>query len=243
MTTDTKLESAVDEAKAPEKKPEHHEHNTAMVDVGAKEDINKKATDLFREAKRFTSLGELPLAMENIDLAISLETVDNAEYNKADAYFLAAQLCRRMNEFKHALDYIEKGIRCVNPYRKDSPKFALSKGVIQLQMAEVEHETAVKKLLAGAIESFKMAVTVAEVLLGKKKDHCFEPQDLLVVKKYHMISIFDLAYAHDLSGDRRSSIEVLDRLFELYPHIHVGSTTFELFDKIQQEKAVSHTAK
>lgn len=240
MTTDIKLENNANETKAPEIRAEH---KTDIVNVGAKEDNNRKATDLFREAKRFTSLGELCLAIENINRAVSLETIDNAEYNKGDAYFLAAQICRRMKEFRMALDYIERGIRAVNPYRKDSPKFALSKGVIQLQMAEVEHETAVKKLLFGAIESFKMAVTVAEVLLDNRNEHSFEPHDILVVQKYHMISIFDLAYAHDLAGDRRSSIEVLDRLFEIYPHIHVGSTTFDLFEKIRQEKIVSHTAK
>lgn len=240
MTTDIKLENNSKDAKVHETRAEH---KTAIVNVGAKEDNNRKATDLFREAKRFTSLGELSLAIENINMAISLDTIDNAEYNKADAYFLAGQVCRRMKEFRMALDYIEKGIRSVNPYRKDSPKFALSKGVILLQMAEIENEMAVKKLLFGAIESFKMAVTVAEVLLDNRSEHCIEPQDITVVKKYHMIAIFDLAYAHDLAGDRRSSIEVLDRLFEIYPHIHVGDTTFELFEKIRQEKIVSHTAK
>lgn len=240
MTTDIKLENNANDTRAPETRPEH---KTAIVNVGAKEDNNRKATDLFREAKRFTSLGELRLAIENINRAISLDTVDNAEYNKADAYFLAGQVCRRMKDFRMALDYIEKGIRTVNPYRKDSPKFALSKGVIQLQLSEIEHEQTVKKLYFGAIESFKMAVTVAEVLLDNRNNHSFEPQDLAVIKKYHTIAIFDLAYSHDLAGDRRSSIEVLDRLFEIYPHIHVGNTTFELFEKIRQEKMVSHTAK
>jgi len=110
------------------------------------------------------------LAQENIDEALSIDTMDDDNYNRADAYFLAMQICRRAKEYSMALEYIEEGIKSVNPYRGDGPKFVLAKGVILLQMAELEHSASKReKHMDAAIESFKMAVSVSDVCVQKRK--------------------------------------------------------------------------
>jgi len=205
---------------------------------------NKSAQKLFKSAKRFANLNELELALENIEEALSIDTVDDDNYNKADAYFLATQICRRAKEYTMALKFAEEGIRTVNPYRPDGPKFVLAKGVALLQMTDTEpRDSKRKKLLDKAIESFKMAATVSEVLLNQKVEYRFEPKDISTIKRYLTVAIFDSAYANDLAGNRRQAIEALDRLFELDPHFCVPNTTFELYRKIRDEKRVLHIAK
>ena len=205
---------------------------------------NKKAMDIFRGAKRYLHLNELVLAQENVDEAISIDTMDDDNYNRADAYFLAMQICRRAKEYSMALDYIEEGIKSVNPYRGDGPKFVLAKGVILLQVAEVEQSTSKReKYIDSAIESFKMAVSVSDVLLSRKSKYHFDANEVITIKKYQQMAIFNLAYAHDIGGHRREAIASLDRLFELYPHFRVEKTPFELYNKILAEKKVLHIAK
>ena len=143
-----------------------------------------------------------------------------------------------------ALDYIEDGIKSVNPYRVDGPKFMLAKGVVLLQIAETEQSASKReKHLGTAIESFKMAISVSGVLLARKTKYRFEAKDISIIRRYQQISLFDAAYAHDLAGHRRDAIASLDRLFELYPHFRVEKTPFELYDKILAEKRVVHIAK
>ena len=205
---------------------------------------NKKAMDVFRGAKRYLRLNELILAQENIDEALSTDTMDDDNYNRADAYFLAMQICRRAKEYSMALDYIEEGIKSVNPYRGDGPKFVLAKGVILLQTAELEHSASKReKHMDAAIESFKMAVSVSDVLLSRKSKYHFDESEVLTIKKYQQMAIFNLAYAHDITGHRRESIASLDRLFEMYPHFRVEKTPFELYNKILAEKKKLHIAK
>ena len=205
---------------------------------------NRKAMALFRGAKRYLCLNELILAQENIDEALSIETMDDDNYNRADAYFLATQICRRAKEYAMALDYIEDGIKSVNPYRGDGPKFVLAKGVVLLQIAEIEQSASKrKKYLDSAIESFKMAVSVSDVLLSSKAKYNFEAKEILTIKRYQKIAIFDLAYAHNIAGQRREAIASLDRLFELYPDFRVEKTPFELYNKILSEKKILHIAK
>jgi len=207
-------------------------------------DNNKKAMDVFRGAKRYLLLNELVLAQENIDEAISIDTMDDDNYNRADAYFLAMQICRRAKEYAMALEYIEEGIKCVNPYRGDGPKFVLAKGVILLQVAEVEQSSSKReKYIDGAIESFKMAVSVSDVLLSRKSKYHFDAIDVVTIKKYQQMAIFDLAYAHDIGGHRREAIASLDRLFDMYPHFRVEKTPFKLYNKILAEKKMLHIAK
>ncbi|MFH1127190.1 MAG: hypothetical protein ABIG84_01520 [archaeon] len=229
-------------------KPEKKEDNPASVASVAVDsetlENNKKAYGLCKSTRRFMNLNELDLALENIQEAISLDTVDDDRYNIADAYFLATQICRRLKDYQSALKYIEEGIKTVNPYRPDSPKFVLAKGVIYLQSREYEKkEKKIKKELASAIEGFRMAITVSEMLLNQKTEYRFEAKDISVIKKYHTIAIFDLAYANDLMGYRRESIAALDRLFELYPDFSIHETSFELYHKIRDEKRVMHIAK
>lgn len=205
---------------------------------------NKKAHELYCSARRFMNLNELELALETIDEAFDLNTTDDDDYNKADAYFLAAQICRRVKDYDAALEYIENAITSVNPYREDSPKFALAKGVILLQLIDTwSHNSKRKKKLAMAIESFKMAITVSEVLMNQKVEYRFGVNDIATIKKYHQIAIFDIAYAYDFIGNRRAAIESLDRLFELYPSFSVEKTSFRLYSKIRDEKRVMHIAK
>ncbi len=207
-------------------------------------DNNKKAFKFYREARRFVNLNELELALENVQDALSIDTVDDDNYNRADVYFLAMQICRRAKEYVMALDYIEDGIKCVNPYRVDGPKFVLAKGVVLLQIAETEQNASKRgKRLGTAIESFKMAVSVSGVLLDRKTKYRFEAKDISTIRGYQQIALFDIAYAHDLSGHRRDAIVSLDRLFELYPHFRVEETPFELYDKILAEKRIVHIAK
>lgn len=207
------------------------------------QDNNKKAIERFNGAKRFMSLNELELALENVGDALSIETIDDDNYNRADVLFLATQICRRAKEHKMALDYIEDGIKCVNPYRADGPKFVLAKAVIYLQIAENEtNNSRRRKELNKAIESLKMTISVSEVLINRRTKYRFEAKDVATIKRYHQIAIFDIAYAYDLAGYRREAIHSLDRLFELYPHFKLENTSFELYTKIWTEKSVLHIA-
>ncbi|MEA3343169.1 MAG: hypothetical protein U9Q92_03305 [archaeon] len=207
-------------------------------------DKNKSAQKLFKSAKRFANLNELELALENIEEALSIDTVDDDDYNQADAYFLATQICRRAKEYTMALKFVEEGIKTVNPYRPDGPKFVLAKGVTLLQLADAKSGGSKrKKHLDKAIDSFKMAVTVSEVLLNQKVEYRFEPKDISTIKRYLTVAIYDSAYANDLLGNRRQAIEALDRLFEFDPHFSVPDSTFELYHKIRDEKRVLHIAK
>ncbi len=211
---------------------------------GQQLDKNKSALELFRSAKRFANLNELELALENVEEALSIDTVDDDNYNQADAYFLATQICRRAKEYTMALKFVEEGIRTVNPYRPDGPKFVLAKGVTLLQMADAKSGGSKREEFLGkAIDSFKMAVTVSEVLLNQKVEYRFEPKDISTIKRYLTVAIYDSAYANDLLGNRRQAIEALDRLFEFDPHFSVPDSAFELYHKIRDEKRVLHIAK